>query len=76
MEFKQAESYNSSSAGQREEGLVLAQLLSLQRGDKVLDLGCGTGYLTKMLADKVSPDGKVSFHQQLQDHQFTTSLLS
>ncbi|KAF1825102.1 protein-L-isoaspartate O-methyltransferas-like protein [Dissoconium aciculare CBS 342.82] len=31
----------------------------LQPGSKVLDVGCGSGYLTHVLAELVKPDGKV-----------------
>ena len=33
--------------------------LALEKGIAILDLGCGTGYLTKVLSDKVGPEGKV-----------------
>ena len=58
-EFDQAITYDSNSSEQREDGLSLIDLLDIKRGMKVLDLGCGTGYLTKVLADKVGPNGKV-----------------
>ena len=35
------------------------KLLAPEKGDKVLDLGCGTGYLSKVLADLVGPEGQV-----------------
>ena len=41
------------------DGLKLIKLLAPEKGDKVLDLGCGTGYLSKVLADLVGPEGQV-----------------
>ncbi len=36
----------------------LAWLSGASAGDRVLDVGCGTGYFTKILADLVGPDGR------------------
>ena len=47
------------SLEQREDGLKLTKLLAPEKGDKVLYLGCGTGYLSKVLADLVGPEGQV-----------------
>jgi trans-aconitate methyltransferase len=41
-------------------GLELLDKLSVSHGARVLDLGCGTGYLTSILADRVGPEGKVT----------------
>ena len=57
--FDAAEMYDRNSMEQREDGLKLIQLLAPQRGRHVLDLGCGTGYLSKVLADLVGPEGQV-----------------
>ena len=59
LSFNQATFYDSNSTVQREEGLNLIKHLNLQKGSKVLDVGCGTSYLAKVLADLVRPDGKV-----------------
>ena len=32
----------------------------VQKGSTVLDLGCGTGYLTKVLSERVGPEGRVA----------------
>lgn len=40
-------------------GRLLAQTLELRRGARVLELGCGTGLLTGLLADAVGDDGEV-----------------
>jgi ubiquinone/menaquinone biosynthesis C-methylase UbiE len=33
----------------------IISLLALERGDRVLDLGCGTGVLTQMIAERLDP---------------------
>lgn len=57
--FNQAEAYEKATTPEKEDGLELMKLLSVQKGCKVLDFGCGTGNLTKILADLVGPEGKV-----------------
>ena len=58
--FKQAEAYDrNQSTYQRQNGKRLIELLAPEKGNKILDIGCGTGYLTKLLADLVGPEGKV-----------------
>ena len=55
----QAESYERRSALQRGVGTTLIDELVVEKGNTILDLGCGTGYLTKLLSDHVGPDGRV-----------------
>lgn len=57
--FDEARVYDSNSTEQREDGLNLMDLLCLEEGSKVLDIGCGSGYLTQVLANRVGPKGKV-----------------
>ncbi len=42
-----------------EETTRMIGLLGLKPGDVVVDMGCGTGYLTRKLAPKVGPRGRV-----------------
>ena len=39
--------------------MELMDQITVHKGATVLDLGCGTGYLTKVLAQRVGPEGKV-----------------
>ena len=41
-------------------GLELMDRLSIPQGSRVLDLGCGTGYLTSVLGERVGPEGRVT----------------
>ena len=45
---------------QGKDGKELIEKLSLEEGSSVLDLGCGTGYLTSLLAEKVGQRGRVT----------------
>ena len=53
-----AKSYDEVSGPQIEAGSQFIRELNLSLGDKVLDMGCGTGHLTKYIADIVGPDGQ------------------
>ena len=59
MEKSQAQEYTEKSSMQEEDSLRLIRQLCPQEGMKVLDLGCGTGYLSKVLAERVGLRGKV-----------------
>ena len=54
-----AKLYSEVSGMQKEHGKELIEKLSLEKNMKILDLGCGTGYLSSMMADCVGPEGKV-----------------
>ena len=54
-----AKCYSEISDLQKEHGKDLIEKLSLEKNMKILDLGCGTGYLSALLADSVGPAGKV-----------------
>src|SRR6266540_5757585 len=38
---------------------ALVAAADVRRGDRVLEVGCGTGYFARMLAEAVGPDGSV-----------------
>ena len=59
--MSEAVSYERKSEGQRGVGIKLMDLISTNifKGATILDLGCGTGYLTKVLSERVGPEGKV-----------------
>lgn len=58
-QFNQALEYEENADHQKQIGHQLINMLDLQRGSKVLDLGCGTGFLSEVLADVVGSDGQV-----------------
>ena len=51
--------YNKLSGPQIEAGIQFIRELNLSAGDKVIDMGCGTGHVSKYIADIVGPDGLV-----------------
>ena len=55
----QASSYQEGSKTQQDIGRRMIDMLNVEKGATVLDLGCGTGYLTKVLSERVGPEGKV-----------------
>ena len=52
------EKYKIASTPQKEWGQSLISKISLQGNERILDLGCGDGYLTEQLA-LLAPNGKV-----------------
>ena len=56
-----AEKYdNLQPSYQAKDGFDLMDKISLGKGLRILDLGCGTGYLTSVLAQRVGLEGKVT----------------
>ncbi|QSR84552.1 class I SAM-dependent methyltransferase [Methylacidimicrobium sp. B4] len=54
-----AAQYEAVSRPQFIQGKKLVSLLSIEAGDSVLDLGCGTGKLAEYVAKLVGPKGRV-----------------
>ena len=54
-----ANRYDKLSAHQREVGQELITVSNVKSGDKILDLGCGTGYFAAVLSELVGLEGKV-----------------
>lgn len=54
-----AAGHDRVAARRLEHGRLLAEALRIGPGDRVLDIGCGTGLLGAWLADRVGPAGRV-----------------
>ena len=54
-----AETYDRVSDSQFEGGKRLVERLGLEEGQRVLDVGCGTGRLARWIAERVGPSGSV-----------------
>jgi SAM-dependent methyltransferase len=59
MHYTGAEWLTRTSRYREEEPRKLIRALGLERGQTVCDLGCGNGFYTLKLAEKVAPDGLV-----------------
>lgn len=54
-----ATQYSLVSTLQLKAGIGFASLMNLKPGHRVLDMGCGTGEVTRFLAEQVGEDGEV-----------------
>lgn len=54
-----AEIYDRLSNSQFESGQRLVERMGIKQGDRVLDVGCGTGRLARWLGQRVAPGGEV-----------------
>lgn len=56
---KLAERYDAISDSQYKKGLMLIEQAGIKSGDKVLDVGCGTGRMAIHVSEIVGPSGSV-----------------
>ena len=54
-----AEQYSILNELQMTFGKELVSFLGIKPGDKLLDMGCGTGEITALIADQVGEEGRV-----------------
>ena len=59
MDFQEAEQYDKVNIRQTKDGVEMLNRLAPEPGMKVLDLGCGSGNITKEIAKRVHP-GRVT----------------
>ncbi|XP_046856010.1 ubiquinone/menaquinone biosynthesis C-methyltransferase UbiE-like [Xenia sp. Carnegie-2017] len=57
--YKTAVAYSINNDLQVSNGKKFIEIAGVQNGDKILDMGCGTGELTSFLAEIVGRDGQV-----------------
>ena len=59
IQSQSANLYHKNSSSQAQEGHNLLKKVKVPSGSLVLDLGCGTGYLSTVLSEMVGPEGRV-----------------
>ena len=59
LRSSETSSYENESTLQRDAGITMIDKLNIQKGSTILDLGCGTGSLAKVLSGSVGPKGNV-----------------
>jgi ubiquinone/menaquinone biosynthesis C-methylase UbiE len=59
MSFRGAPWLERDDRDEEENTTLLVELLGIEPGDRVADLGCGSGYFARRMAPKVGAEGKV-----------------